>query len=222
MFIAIEGPDCAGKDTQQDILVAFLKEAFPEQHIANVRNPGTSALGVGLRKLLLDKNVPCCPRAQMLGFLSASAQLLDEIPNNTFITVCNRYHLSAYVYQGLSFPGGEDAVAEITKLALGDSEPDLYVLLDASDELLDRRLAQKLGAEADRFESDRESMMKYRRRYRALIQNMEAPTLWLVAQDGEKPHDVCARIVDKLHELKPEWNLKQFWIRWLQRKSEQA
>lgn len=222
MFIAIEGPDCGGKDTQQDLLVEFLRDAFPEKHIASPRNPGTTALGVGLRKLLLDKDIPCSPRAQMLGFLSASAQLLDEIPKGTYITVCNRYHLSALVYQGLLFPGGEDAVAEITRLALGDTEPDLYVLLDAPDDLLDERLAAKCGAEADRFESNREAMMKYRNRYRALIKRTAVPRLWLVAQRGEKPLEVCARIVDKIAELKPNWDLRNYWNRWVQRKLEQA
>ena len=74
MFIALEGVDGSGKTTQ----AARLAEALGGETLL-VREPGGTAAGEKIRELLKDGEVRLDPMAELLLFLAARAQLVEEV-----------------------------------------------------------------------------------------------------------------------------------------------
>ena len=94
----IEGGEAAGKSTQAARLAADLGAVF-------TREPGGTALGEALRRLVLDPSLPApVPRAETLLMLAARAQHVAEVIEPALArgadVVCDRYSGSTLAYQG--------------------------------------------------------------------------------------------------------------------------
>src|SRR3954447_12837683 len=77
-FFALEGPDGSGKTTQAARLVAWLGEQGRE--VVACRDPGGTALGDGLRAILLDRSdLGISLRAEMLLYMASRAQLVEDV-----------------------------------------------------------------------------------------------------------------------------------------------
>ena len=139
LFITFEGGEGGGKSTQANILVERLRKE-KKWRVIYAEEPGTTLLGKMLKEWLRDRNrsltlIPkdetqlslveqplddnllpdillhaVAPRAELLAFTIARAQLVEEIiiPNlkNNNIVVCNRYADSTTAYQG--YVAGQD------------------------------------------------------------------------------------------------------------------
>jgi dTMP kinase len=151
MFISFDGIDGAGKSTQIDLL----RERFRQQSqdVVCLRDPGATRLGEAIRELLLHReDISLCLRAEMLLYMAARAQLVDEQVRPALqagkIVLCDRYLLANVVYQGCA--GGLDVemLWQIGEAAIQGVRPDVTILLD-----LDAGLAwQRLGTNPDRLE----------------------------------------------------------------------
>ena len=148
MFICIEGIDGAGKSTQSRLLVDSLQRAGLSAEL--VWDPGTTPLGKAIRELILTRNDPITPYAQMLLFSSARAELSAEISTmlaDNKIVVCDRWILSTLVYQVVGNKLNEQLVLDIFR---GTSlVPDLCFVLDLPPEAAEARRAPS----KDRYES---------------------------------------------------------------------
>lgn len=153
MFLSLDGIDGVGKSTQLGLLVEWLESRG--QRVVTCRDPGSTPLGESLRELLLHSgdDRPIGPRAEMLMYMAARAQLVDDIIRPALddgaVVVSDRYLLANLVYQAHAGGLDREAVASVGSVATDGLMPDRVLLLDLDPDEADRRR----GREPDRMES---------------------------------------------------------------------
>ena len=152
-FIVIDGPDGAGKTTQAKLLSEFLTDSGLD--ICRIRDPGGTAIGDEIRTILLDRrhgrmNVQC----ELMLYMASRAQLACEVIVPALAdgkcVLGDRYVSSTVAYQGA---GGADveAITQAARIAVGETMPDLTVILDIDPQVGLARAAR--DGQADRIES---------------------------------------------------------------------
>ena len=153
-FITFEGPDGSGKTTH--IRLAAEKLAAAGYPLLVSREPGGTALGDEIRSLLMVREDPISPTAEMLLLAAARAQHVNERIQPYLaqggLVLCDRYIDSSIVYQGYALGLGMDRVQAINEVATGGLWPDLTILLLLSSEEAYAR-SQWEHQPADRFEN---------------------------------------------------------------------
>lgn len=156
-FITVEGGEGSGKST----LIQRLKEHLIGKGIQVVitREPGGTPLGEAIRHLLLQNHtqVPIAPMAELLLFLSARAQHLDELIRPALklgkTVICDRFNDSTIAYQGTARNLNLDEVASLCEKVCGATLPNLTLLLDI-DPRLGLKRARSSRSEIDRMEME--------------------------------------------------------------------
>ncbi len=147
MFISLDGIDGTGKSTQLALLADWLRSAGLD--VVVCRDPGSTALGEAIRKILLDSpETPIARTSEMLLYMAARAQLVAELivpalkEGKTVIS--DRFLLANVVYQGHA--GGLDVAElwEIGRVATAGVEPDLTLVLDLPPEIAAARIDRPL------------------------------------------------------------------------------
>lgn len=154
LFISFEGVDGVGKTTQVKHLRKYAQSLGYD--VIVTREPGGTALGKSLRKLLLhgvDGGADIAPRAEALIFAADRAQHVAEAIRPALergaIVITDRYLDSSLAYQA---GGRELTPAEIRTLSMwatGGLLPARTYLLDMNPEQSHERLTHR----ADRMES---------------------------------------------------------------------
>jgi dTMP kinase len=129
------------------------------------REPGGTAFGGELRRLLLDiRSADFSAQAELLLFLADRAQHLQEVILPTLaegaILLCDRYADSTLAYQGYGRGMALDQITRLTEFATGGLCPDMTLLFDLPAELGLARAGERNreeGAEVfeGRFEAER-------------------------------------------------------------------
>lgn len=151
-LIVFEGVEGVGKTTQIRLLSDWLGAQRLSYFV--IREPGGTALGNEIRRLLLDFGAPVTERAEALLFMASRAQVVAEeiVPRleRGEIVVADRFFLSTYAYQcgGRGLP--EQLVREANRLATGGLVPDLTLLMDLPVQDGLARVAQR--GQQDRIE----------------------------------------------------------------------
>jgi dTMP kinase len=179
-FITIEGPDGAGKTTQAGKLVEYLKSKG--KRVIATREPGGTALGEQLRKILLDPEGSPVSSAEALIYAACRAQLLEKmvIPalKEGFIVVCDRFVDSSLAYQGYARGIGINRILQLNKWVIGPYWPDITILLDIDPAESLKRLTggkDRLESEALEFHQKvREGYMKVREMFPDRIKVIDA------------------------------------------------
>jgi|GEM_PF-27721 len=133
-FITFEGLDGTGKSTQMRKLAAALREAG--QKVVETREPGGTATGEKIRKLLLDSGTAGLdPMAEMALMFASRAQHIAEVIEPGLAAgatvLCDRFTDSTEAYQGSGRRLGSDSVLELHRVLCGGLQPDLTLLLDS-------------------------------------------------------------------------------------------
>ena len=157
MFITLEGIDRAGKSTQATLLAGALG---PETLL--LREPGGTAAGERMRELLKDPEIALAPRAELLLFCAARAELVARVIAPALRdgrdVVCDRFIDSTVAYQGVARGLGRESVETLNAVAIGDCIPDVTVLLRIDPARAVARGQQRLAAGSadgsDRFEGE--------------------------------------------------------------------
>jgi dTMP kinase len=159
MFFAFDGPDGSGKTTQIELAAEWLRAAGHE--VVTCRDPGSTRLGEAVRRLLLDEHeVPIARTSEMLLYMAARAQLVDEVIRPALVAgkvvVSDRFLLANIVYQG--YAGGVDieSIRATGAAATGGLRPDLTIVLDVDDDTAARRMTRAL----DRMERQGETFRR--------------------------------------------------------------
>ncbi|MEW4560904.1 dTMP kinase [Bremerella sp. JC770] len=152
IFISFDGIDGAGKSTQRDLLTQWLQENGHD--IVLCRDPGTTEAGERVRDLLLHrKELDLHPRTEMLLYMAARAQLVDDIIRPAIASgktvLCDRYLLANIAYQGYASGIELEDVRNVGKVAVDRVMPDLTILLDLPEDIAFPRLGKNL----DRMEA---------------------------------------------------------------------
>jgi len=158
-FIVLEGIDGAGKSSQVEPLVAWLREQG--RIVTTCRDPGATPVGDAIREILLNRaDLHLASTAEMLLYMAARAQLVADVIQPSLArgewVVSDRYLLANIVYQGHAGGLAPDAIRQVGAVATAGLEPDLVLVLDVDLETAARRLARpldKLENRGDAFRS---------------------------------------------------------------------
>jgi dTMP kinase len=158
-FISFEGSEGSGKSTQVALLADTLRTQGHE--VIVTREPGGTALGQVLRRLLLEPaETALAPGAELLLMLADRAQHIQEViapglrANN--IVISDRYVDSTTAYQGYGRGIALDWLAQLNAFTCGQYMPALTLLLDLPVAEGLRRTRQRQGTtpRADQFEAE--------------------------------------------------------------------
>jgi dTMP kinase len=153
LFITMEGSDGAGKTTQIEKLKDYLSSKGYD--IILCREPGGTAISESIRNIILNKEfTEMSYMTELLLYASARAQLVEQVIKPALkenkIVICDRFVDSSAVYHGIARGLGIKLVYEVNKYAIGDTFPDITILLDISGQTGIKR--NKNQGELDRME----------------------------------------------------------------------
>ena len=158
LFITFEGGEGCGKSTQIAALKARL-EAMGKK-VVQTREPGGTALGESVRNLLQydDAGQGMSPEAELLLFAASRAQHVRELIAPAIaegqIVLCDRFLDSTTVYQGVARAIDSKKVDTINQFAIGDTKPDLTILIDLPPEIGLARVHARTNGKLDRMEKE--------------------------------------------------------------------
>jgi dTMP kinase len=151
-FVVFEGGDGAGKSTQMQALVGWLRARGEE--VVTTREPGGTAMGERIRDVLLDPaSDGMDPRTEALLYAADRAQHVAEVIQPALeagkIVVSDRFIDSSLAYQGIGRELGLEEVYRINEWGIGGLLPDVVFLLQLDPAA---GLARSGQRETDRIE----------------------------------------------------------------------
>lgn len=155
VFLTMEGPDGAGKSTQIELLRDYLSRKGYD--IIVCREPGGTKISEAIRQVILNKDFTEMSHiTELLLYTAARAQLMEEVIRPALkegkVVICDRFVESSAVYQGIARGMGIELVYEINQYAIGDTLPDLTIMIDLDAKTGISR--KKEQAELDRMERE--------------------------------------------------------------------
>ncbi len=178
-FITFEGIDGCGKTTQWQLLARYLESKGIKPLVT--REPGGTALGVRIRKLVLEKTIsdttpvvsdeispspkpplPPTPMAEALLYAADRAQHVEEVLRPALlagrIVLCDRYIDSTLAYQGIGRQRDLAVIRQLVTIATQGLKPALTLLFDLPVEESQHRLHQSAlhgpAGRIDRLDSE--------------------------------------------------------------------
>ncbi|MCK4860013.1 MAG: dTMP kinase [Candidatus Omnitrophica bacterium] len=130
-FISFEGVEGSGKSTQMKLAIKFLeKKGFP---VVFVYEPGSTAIGEEIRKVLLDPAYKKIDNyCELFLFIASRAQLIKQTIEPELakgkIVVSDRFTDATICYQGYGSGLDIDFIKRVNSFA--KLKPDLTILLD--------------------------------------------------------------------------------------------
>ncbi|MGE5172272.1 MAG: dTMP kinase [Betaproteobacteria bacterium] len=160
-FITFEGIEGSGKSTQIVQLANYL--SAHGRSVILTREPGGTAIGDQVRKILLDPaNAALDPRAELLLYAAGRAQHLAEVIRPALtagkIVFCDRFSDATLAYQGYGRGLDLELIRSLDRIVTEGMRPDLTILLDieaAAGLSRARKRNSRSGLEAEaRFENE--------------------------------------------------------------------
>lgn len=154
-YVALEGGEGAGKTTVARELAALIEAAGDSCVI--VREPGGTALGEEIRRLLLHE-ADMTPWAEAALFAAARAQLVAEVVAPALArsdwVISDRTYYSSLAYQGGARGLGLEAVRRLNEAVLDGCLPDLVAVIDVDPAvgMKRQRDADRIGGEGEAFQ----------------------------------------------------------------------
>jgi dTMP kinase len=157
-FITFEGGEGTGKSTHAALLAGRLKSFGIS--VLVTREPGGSPGAEVMRYILLSGVArPLGPNVEALLFAAARDDHLNTVirpalKKGTWV-VCDRFADSTRIYQGLVGQADERTIRAMERIVVGDTRPDLTLILDVpAEEGMRRAAARRADRGTDRFESE--------------------------------------------------------------------
>jgi dTMP kinase len=154
MFITLEGGEGAGKSTLMKGLAQRLG-VFGADVVLS-REPGGTEGAETIRALLVTGQADrWTPLSELCLFYAARQDHLERLIRPALAAgktvLCDRFSDSTRAYQGQAGGAGRAAVEALDALIVGDTQPDLTLILDIDPQIGLARAAARRGTE-DRFE----------------------------------------------------------------------
>ena len=194
MFITFEGPEGSGKSTQLPELARFLEEFG--MSVVKTREPGGTKIGDQIREVLMRMdNTELHPRTEILLFLAARAQLVEELIVPSLqqgkIVLCDRYGDSTLAYQGYGHGLNLDSLRAMLHFATGGLKPDLTILLDV--DVVTGLKRKKVKEEWNRLDAFELSFHERVREGYHILAKKE-PDRWKIVDATQEPEQVQKEI----------------------------
>lgn len=142
VFITFEGVDGAGKSTQLELLLGYLKEQGVD--FVFTREPGGTPLAERIREILLDPaHTGMSVITEAFLFAAGRADHVAKVVRPALeagkVVISDRFVDSSMVFQ--AFAGGlpPEFVASINEMATGSLKPHRTIVLDLSPEVARQR-----------------------------------------------------------------------------------
>jgi dTMP kinase len=188
LFVAIEGPEGAGKSSLAAALAERLGAAGRE--VVAVREPGGTPVAEAARAAFLDPSLDAAPLAEVFLLLAARADLVAKVIRPALArgaaVLCDRYDLSTEAYQIAGRGLDATAVRAANRLATGGLRPDLTLVVDVPVAVGRARQARQ-GKAPDRLE---QADAAFHGRVEAAFRGARGPGV--VHLDGTVPHATVA------------------------------
>lgn len=145
VFITFEGSEGCGKSTQIELLARLLRGM--SYRVRTAREPGGTPIGEEIRHTLKHSksNSAMTAEAELLLMNASRAQLVREVIRPALaageIVVCDRFYDSTTAYQGYGRQLDLQMVKTIVDIAVGETRPDLTLLLTVTPEVSEQRRA---------------------------------------------------------------------------------
>jgi dTMP kinase len=147
LFISFEGSEGSGKSTQAKLLVDRLREWGRTVRV--LREPGGTPIGEEIRHTLKHSKVNDAMtwETELLLMNASRAQLVRELIRPALavgeIIVCDRFYDSTTAYQGYGRRLDLEMVRRVIDVAVGNTRPDLTLLLTVTPEVSAERLRSR-------------------------------------------------------------------------------
>ncbi|MEO5803189.1 MAG: dTMP kinase [Verrucomicrobiota bacterium] len=143
IFITFEGTEGSGKSTQ--IITLFNRLRALGFAVRPLREPGGTPIGEEIRHTLKhsEANYAMTSEAELLLMNASRAQIVREVIRPALaageIILCDRFYDSTTAYQGYGRELDLKKVAEVIEFAVGETRPDLTLLLNVPIEVSEAR-----------------------------------------------------------------------------------
>jgi dTMP kinase len=137
-FLSFEGIEGCGKTTQIAILSEYLtRRSIP---FTVTREPGGTAVGEGIRKILLNsETIHLTAASELLLFYASRSQNIAEkiLPSlaRGEVVICDRFYHASMAYQGYGRGIPLEFIEKLTDLVCGEHRPEITLLLDIAPEI---------------------------------------------------------------------------------------
>jgi dTMP kinase len=188
-FITFEGGEGTGKSTQASLLAERLRGYG--LGVVVTREPGGSPGAEAIRHVVLSGAAqPLGSHAEAILFAAARddhvSQLIRPALEAGRWVICDRFADSTRIYQGVLGNVDPRVISSLERITVGDTRPDVTVILDMPTELgLERASSRRGRGSTDRFEAETlEFHNKLREAYRELAER-EPDRCVLIDAGGE-------------------------------------
>ena len=205
IFITLEGPDGAGKSTQQALLAERIRSLGRE--VVATREPGGTELGERVRAILLEASDVHDPLVDALLFNAARRRLVRDVISPALgrgdVVVCDRFADSTLAYQGYGGGAPVDTLRRLAGVATDGLDPDRTVLLDLPTH---EGLRRRQGGPQDqltRFETGAAHGATFHDRVRTgYLELAQAESdRWRVVDASRSPEEVAAMTWEAVRDL---------------------
>jgi len=147
LFVTFEGTEGCGKSTQIELLAQRLGALG--YRVRTLREPGGTPIGEELRHTLKHSkaNVAMTYETELLLMNASRAQLVREVIRPALavgeVVLCDRFYDSTTAYQGYGRGLDLALVKSVVDFAVGETRPNLTLLLRVSPEVSTERLQSR-------------------------------------------------------------------------------
>ena len=198
-FIVFEGNEGTGKSTH----ISFAADYLEQNNINCIvtREPGGTEFGESVRDILLDSNSSLDSTSEAILFYASRVYnyknvILKAINNGKYV-ICDRFHYSTLVYQGIT-QGNDEVIGLHNVLDSYFSENiSLIIHLDASIESCYERINKR--EKSDKFEKQgKELLIKIKSAYTEIFKENSKAVLIDTDNDKKSVQDKIKIYLDKL------------------------
>lgn len=210
LFISFEGTEGCGKSTQVELLARQLRAIG--HRVRALREPGGTPIGEEIRHTLKhsQQNHAMTAEAELLLMNASRAQLVREVIRPALvageIVLCDRFYDSTTAYQGYGRELDLQLVKNVIDFAVGDTRPNVTLLLQVSPEISAERLHSRqstLPFVRDRIEeADKNFFARVAKGYEALA--AAEPNRIRKINGADSVEIVCAKIWELVKPILPK------------------
>lgn len=200
-FITVEGTDGAGKSTQIELLVKYLKNNGFE--VVVTREPGGTSISEKIREIILDiDNSEMSDITEALLYAASRAQHISQKIKPAVeagkVVICDRFVDSSIAYQGYARGLDMSLIEDVNMYAVDGMIPDATLFFDIKPEI---GIARKKNVQSlDRIE--KEALDFHYKVYNGYKELLEKYPQRIKRIDAEKDvEEVHAQVVEVLKPI---------------------